>query len=163
MLNSTYFKKSNKKVKPNHDQPVERNQDFNSTTLNKILKFPKEVILSRLGSESLEPIDSHTTCSIVCSAENVFLKGFYNKFSRTLSQTPWVVDGKLMIPNSLQDEISKHVLPPFGSTDCKFHSGVSPKDSAFRIGSTPFEFGGLWLFYSSMMGFQSKREERTSM
>lgn len=124
VLNSTFFKKTNKKVKPNGDQPEERNQNFNSTTLGKILKFPREVFLSRLGQEALPQVSKPATCQISCSSENIFLKGFYNKFSRTLSQTPWSVDGKLMIPNSLQDEISKHVLPPFVSSDCKFHSGV---------------------------------------
>jgi len=36
-----------------------------------------------------------------------FLVGRYNKFSRTLSQTPWVIDGQRRMESSVQEIISE--------------------------------------------------------
>jgi len=36
-----------------------------------------------------------------------FLVGRYNKFSRTLSQTPWVIDGERRMESSVQEIISE--------------------------------------------------------
>jgi hypothetical protein len=35
--------------------------------------------------------------------------GRYNKFSRTLSQTPWVIDGERRINSSVQEIISENL------------------------------------------------------
>jgi tRNA U54 and U55 pseudouridine synthase Pus10 len=37
----------------------------------------------------------------------IFLVGRYNKFSRTLSQTPWVIDGERRMESSVQEIISE--------------------------------------------------------
>jgi tRNA U54 and U55 pseudouridine synthase Pus10 len=38
-----------------------------------------------------------------------FYVGRYNKFSRTLSQTPWVIDGERRIKSSVQEIISENL------------------------------------------------------
>jgi len=38
---------------------------------------------------------------------DTFLVGRYNKFSRTLSQTPWVIDGERRMESSVQEIISE--------------------------------------------------------
>jgi tRNA pseudouridine synthase 10 len=38
-----------------------------------------------------------------------FRVGRYNKFSRTLSQTPWVIDGERRIKSSVQEIISENL------------------------------------------------------
>lgn len=42
-----------------------------------------------------------------------FLAGRYNKFSRKLSQTPWVVDGKKLAEECVEEIIVEAVLPHF--------------------------------------------------
>lgn len=37
----------------------------------------------------------------------IFILGRYNKFSRTLSQTPWVIDGERRMESSVQEIISE--------------------------------------------------------
>lgn len=43
----------------------------------------------------------------------VFLAGRYNKFSRKLSQTPWIVGGKRLAENSVEDIMVEAILPHF--------------------------------------------------
>lgn len=45
----------------------------------------------------------------------VFVAGRYNKFSRKLSQTPWILGGVRMSEESVQEIISEVILPHFNS------------------------------------------------
>ncbi|EAA00441.4 AGAP012003-PA [Anopheles gambiae str. PEST] len=47
----------------------------------------------------------------------IFLAGRYNKFSRELSQTPWMIDGKRKMAGSVQETIGASVAPHFGVSD----------------------------------------------
>uniref|UniRef100_A0A182RMR3 tRNA pseudouridine(55) synthase n=1 Tax=Anopheles funestus TaxID=62324 RepID=A0A182RMR3_ANOFN len=47
----------------------------------------------------------------------IFLAGRYNKFSRELSQTPWVIDGKRKMEGSVQETIATSIAPHFGVPD----------------------------------------------
>ncbi|KAL1396871.1 hypothetical protein pipiens_010197 [Culex pipiens pipiens] len=51
------------------------------------------------------------------SGPTVFLAGRYNKISRELSQTPWILDGKRKMENSVQEIMAKVVAPYFGVAD----------------------------------------------
>lgn len=51
-------------------------------------------------------------CSIV--GPTIFVAGRYRKLSRDLSQTPWILDGKRMKCDSLQEIIGRKVAPYFG-------------------------------------------------
>ena len=59
----------------------------------------------------------------------MFLFGNYVKYSRYLSQTPWVVAGKKLTESSIQEELEKVLLRHFypeelrSSEQVKFHSG----------------------------------------
>ncbi|XP_052860530.1 putative tRNA pseudouridine synthase Pus10 [Anopheles cruzii] len=44
----------------------------------------------------------------------IFLAGRYNKVSRELSQTPWIIDGKRMMEGSVQETIGAPIAPHFG-------------------------------------------------
>lgn len=44
----------------------------------------------------------------------IFVAGRYCKLSRDLSQTPWVLDGKRMKEDSLQEIIARKIAPHFG-------------------------------------------------
>ena len=81
--------------------------------------------LSRIGLLPHQ-VSYHTPCSHTTEFlhESVFLAGRYNKYSRTLSQTPWFVDGKRKAEFSVQDFI------------------VRPLQEAFRSNSTTFSSSG---------------------
>ena len=40
----------------------------------------------------------------------LFLAGRYNKYSRNISQTPWLIDGKKKVTNSVEDFIKEPIL-----------------------------------------------------
>ncbi|KAJ4444726.1 hypothetical protein ANN_06523, partial [Periplaneta americana] len=51
------------------------------------------------------PAASVTYDNVTCSHNSMFMAGRYNKFSRTLSQTPWVIDGERRMESSVQEII----------------------------------------------------------
>jgi tRNA pseudouridine synthase 10 len=51
--------------------------------------------------------------NIEFTGPTVFIAGRYNKFSRILSQTPWVLNGKRMAENSVEEIIENAVMPHF--------------------------------------------------
>lgn len=53
---------------------------------------------------------------------SVFVAGRYNKLSRALSQTPWMIGGVLKCPSSVEQQLASGVLPPMGASDLKFLS-----------------------------------------
>uniref|UniRef100_A0A1B6E3L2 tRNA pseudouridine(55) synthase n=1 Tax=Clastoptera arizonana TaxID=38151 RepID=A0A1B6E3L2_9HEMI len=52
------------------------------------------------------PITSATCKGITVQHNSIFFAGRYNKYSRTLSQTPWVLDGKRRLESSVQEIIA---------------------------------------------------------
>ncbi|KAK7488356.1 hypothetical protein BaRGS_00020330, partial [Batillaria attramentaria] len=62
------------------------------------------------------------TCDITVSHDAVFVAGRYQKYSRVLSQTPWVVDGVTKMEGSVQELICQVLLQRFRPTDHKFSS-----------------------------------------
>lgn len=82
-------------------------RNFNPETLDvlnlrKFIPVPPEVPTSLIRLDKIEFI-----------GPTVFLAGRYNKFSRKLSQTPWIVDGKRLAENSVEDIMVDAVLPHF--------------------------------------------------
>ncbi|CAG5120797.1 unnamed protein product [Candidula unifasciata] len=59
---------------------------------------------------------------ISCSHNAVFIAGRYQKYSRELSQTPWVVDGKRIMEGSVQELICEHIVNTFKPTEHRFSS-----------------------------------------
>ncbi|KAK2161855.1 hypothetical protein LSH36_108g01106 [Paralvinella palmiformis] len=47
--------------------------------------------------------------SVICTHEAIFIAGRYNKYSRDLSQTPWVVDGERRTESSIEEMICAHL------------------------------------------------------
>eukprot|EP00940_MAST-03C_sp_MAST-3C-sp2_P001787 g1787.t1 len=53
--------------------------------------------------------------SFKISRRSVYIYGRYMKYLRGMTQTPWIVDGKRRGETSLEEEITKVVMPHFGS------------------------------------------------
>jgi len=50
---------------------------------------------------------------VTLTGPTVFVAGRYNKFSRKLSQSPWILNGKRMSEGSVQEKIVEQVAPHF--------------------------------------------------
>lgn len=115
-----YDKRPSKKLKVDKQKP--ETVAITNHNIDTILKLPTNIVLNKLGDESLTINYSTSTDIEVCSS-NVYFCGNYLKFKRNLSQTPWQIDGKRLYDTSLSEEIDRIVSPYFNAISHKFHSG----------------------------------------
>ncbi|CAG7836274.1 unnamed protein product [Allacma fusca] len=109
-----------------------------------------EVYLGPLDSEEFSakfqcppdiPTHSITIDRIVCSHAPIFVAGRYCKFSRVLSQTPWVIDGVKKTPDSVEELISAQLLPVLGADEARFSSSGREDVDVRTLGKgRPFVF-----------------------
>ncbi|XP_046383655.1 tRNA pseudouridine synthase Pus10 [Ischnura elegans] len=57
---------------------------------------------------------------VSCYHNSLFVAGRYNKYSRILSQTPWVIDGERRVESSVQELISEIIVKAFKAQGSKF-------------------------------------------
>lgn len=91
----------------------------------------KQQVINKLKEKSNEelkemfsiPPTSPTLCS-VCKVEgihqSIFVAGRYNKYSRSLSQTPWILDGTRMTPSSVQELVCDSMKEMFRASAYNF-------------------------------------------
>ncbi|XP_060105634.1 tRNA pseudouridine synthase Pus10 [Heteronotia binoei] len=71
------------------------------------------------------PSSPKTPCTAVdiqCTNGAIFVAGRYNKYSRTLPQTPWIIDGKRKMESSVEELISEHLMAIFKADSFNFSS-----------------------------------------
>ncbi|XP_028417700.1 putative tRNA pseudouridine synthase Pus10, partial [Dendronephthya gigantea] len=71
------------------------------------------------------PAMVETYCELTkveCSNASVFLAGRYNKYSRTLSQSPWIVNGERMTEHSVEELVAEEIKKVFLPNTSKFSS-----------------------------------------
>ncbi|KAM4772264.1 tRNA pseudouridine synthase Pus10 [Rhinophrynus dorsalis] len=71
------------------------------------------------------PTPPKTACQvedIQCSHGSVFVAGRYNKYSRNLPQTPWVIDGERKMESSVEELITEHLVAVFKADNFNFSS-----------------------------------------
>ncbi|XP_032804352.2 tRNA pseudouridine synthase Pus10 [Petromyzon marinus] len=59
---------------------------------------------------------------IACTHGPVFVAGRYNKYSRTLPQTPWVIDGERKMESSVEELIANILVLAFNASGFNFSS-----------------------------------------
>ena len=64
----------------------------------------------RLGLLPLKPVASFSDLDIQYEYGHVFVAGRYNKYSRSLSQTAWIIDGVRRGESSVEELITQQVL-----------------------------------------------------
>jgi len=67
-------------------------------------------------------INGHTSCTISAQHDSIYVAGRYNKYSRTLSQTPWIIDGVRKADTSVEELIA---LPINKLVTAKYHVFIS--------------------------------------
>ena len=69
--------------------------------------------------------DTNLECkldNVVCSKNCIYVAGRYLKFSRQLSQTPWLIDGERKMEGSIQDFITDEIHKKINCKGIKFSS-----------------------------------------
>ncbi|KAI1896849.1 hypothetical protein AGOR_G00099090 [Albula goreensis] len=101
---------------------------------NKLSVFTRMAVVKALEKISEEnfrrqfpcpPGHPATRCTVQdtqCLHVSVFVAGRYNKFSRTLPQTPWVIDGERRMESSVEELITAPLLSSFRSEGFNFSS-----------------------------------------
>ena len=64
--------------------------------------------------------------------ESIYVGGRYNKYSRTLSQTPWLIDGQRKTSTSVQELIAEPLLRKYNAEEIKF-SASGREDADVRM------------------------------
>ena len=94
---------------------------------------------NELHHMKLLPFQTNYTsqCSIVVSFshDSIYLAGRYNKYSRALSQTPWILDGVRKADTSVQDLIYIHLQPALRCETVRFSSSGREDVDVRMLGS----------------------------
>ncbi|XP_051801603.1 putative tRNA pseudouridine synthase Pus10 [Acanthochromis polyacanthus] len=69
-----------------------------------------------------QPSSSCISQDIQCLHVSVFVAGRYNKFCRSLPQTPWVIDGERRMESSVEELIAAPILSAFRADGFNFSS-----------------------------------------
>ncbi|XP_065346377.1 tRNA pseudouridine synthase Pus10 [Cloeon dipterum] len=85
---------------------------LNSTT--------KEEFVAKFDYPPTAPAEPAFYNGVQCSHNAIFIAGRYNKFSRYLSQTPWLVEGERRMEGSVQELVSKVLEEHCTSKNSKF-------------------------------------------
>uniref|UniRef100_UPI00358FEB73 tRNA pseudouridine synthase Pus10 isoform X2 n=1 Tax=Myxine glutinosa TaxID=7769 RepID=UPI00358FEB73 len=94
---------------------------------NKQSVFTRMAVSKALAKIGEDQFRSHSSCppkptslpcraqKISCSHGPVYVAGRYNKFSRSLPQTPWIIDGERRMDSSVEELISEPLKQAFAA------------------------------------------------
>ncbi|KAM5165516.1 tRNA pseudouridine synthase Pus10 [Mantella aurantiaca] len=78
-----------------------------------------------LSQFSWPPSSPKAACEVVdmqCNHASVFVAGRYNKYSRNLPQTPWIIDGERKMESSVEELITEQLMTVFKVDSFNFSS-----------------------------------------
>ncbi|KAJ8002130.1 hypothetical protein DPEC_G00176630 [Dallia pectoralis] len=87
-----------------------------------IEKVSDEKFLKKFPCPPMRPVGKCIAQNVQCVHVSVFVAGRYNKFSRTLPQTPWLIDGERRMESSVEELIASTLLSSFRATGFNFSS-----------------------------------------
>ncbi|XP_033127909.1 putative tRNA pseudouridine synthase Pus10 [Anneissia japonica] len=88
---------------------------------NKLSEMPTEELQRQYPWPPYTPSEA-CVVNVTISHAPVFVAGRYNKYSRTLSQTPWLIDGERKTQNSVEEYICIPIKKKLQAKDYKFSS-----------------------------------------
>ena len=119
-LRPKIFPRPKKHRNSRHNQP-QVPTPITSLPVQKALQDLTEADLVKEGF-FLSPITSPCNHTVELLHRSIFVAGRYNKYSRTLPQTPWFVDGVRKAETSVQELLSPRIIKAFRATDARFSS-----------------------------------------
>uniref|UniRef100_A0A182W266 tRNA pseudouridine(55) synthase n=1 Tax=Anopheles minimus TaxID=112268 RepID=A0A182W266_9DIPT len=105
-------RKSNKHTKKEFISRNAFEKHFSPSAINSE-RFRKHYAVPPVSTENVGLVRGELSFT----GPTIFLAGRYNKFSRELSQTPWLIDGKRKMEGSVQETIAASIAPHFGVRD----------------------------------------------
>ncbi|KAF1578893.1 UNVERIFIED_CONTAM: putative tRNA pseudouridine synthase Pus10, partial [Eudyptes pachyrhynchus] len=85
-------------------------------------KIKEEDFLKHFPCPPSSPKNLCVAVEIQCNNGAVFVAGRYNKYSRNLPQTPWIIDGERKLESSVEELISEHLMAEFKADSFNFSS-----------------------------------------
>ncbi|XP_061220844.1 tRNA pseudouridine synthase Pus10 isoform X4 [Neopsephotus bourkii] len=85
-------------------------------------KIKEEDFLKHFPCPPSSPKNLCVALEIQCNNGAVFVAGRYNKYSRNLPQTPWIIDGERKLESSVEELISEHLMAQFKADSFNFSS-----------------------------------------
>nr|XP_019961652.1 PREDICTED: putative tRNA pseudouridine synthase Pus10 [Paralichthys olivaceus] len=85
-------------------------------------KIPDASFLRHYPCPPARPSSCCSLQGVQCLHTSVFIAGRYNKFCRSLPQTPWVIDGERRMESSVEELIAAPVLSSFRAEGFNFSS-----------------------------------------
>uniref|UniRef100_A0AAQ4R8I7 tRNA pseudouridine(55) synthase n=1 Tax=Gasterosteus aculeatus aculeatus TaxID=481459 RepID=A0AAQ4R8I7_GASAC len=85
-------------------------------------KISDAVFLKHYAFPPPRPSSSCVPRDVQCLHASVFIAGRYNKFCRSLPQTPWLIDGERRMESSVEELIAAPVLSSFRAAGFNFSS-----------------------------------------
>lgn len=85
-------------------------------------KIPDAKFLKHCPCPPKQPTSSCSPQEVQCLHVSVFVAGRYNKFCRSLPQTPWVIDGERRMESSVEELIAAPILSAFRADGFNFSS-----------------------------------------
>uniref|UniRef100_A0A8C3SSR2 tRNA pseudouridine synthase Pus10 n=1 Tax=Chelydra serpentina TaxID=8475 RepID=A0A8C3SSR2_CHESE len=114
---------------------------------NKQSVFTRMAIIKALDKIKEEDFREHFPCppsspknicaalEIQCTNGAIFVAGRYNKYSRNLPQTPWIIDGERKMESSVEELISEHLMTAFKADSFNFSSSGREDVDVRTLGS----------------------------
>ena len=90
--------------------------------IEKSLESVSETHFRNFYSVPPEESEHLLTWKVVLKHDSAYIAGRYNKYSRELPQTPWILDGKKIFENSVEEFITSKLKENLKFDDCKFSS-----------------------------------------
>ncbi|XP_063247512.1 tRNA pseudouridine synthase Pus10 isoform X2 [Prinia subflava] len=85
-------------------------------------KIKEEDFLKHFPCPPSSPKNLCDALEVQCNNGAVFVAGRYNKYSRNLPQTPWIIDGERKLESSVEELISEHLMAEFKADSFNFSS-----------------------------------------
>ncbi|KAM5249994.1 tRNA pseudouridine synthase Pus10 isoform 2-T5 [Hipposideros larvatus] len=103
--------------------PIDGKSVFTRMAVMKALnKIKEEDFRKQFPCPPNSPKAVCTVLEIECAHGAVFVAGRYNKYSRNLPQTPWIIDGERKLESSVEELISDRLLTVFKAESFNFSS-----------------------------------------
>lgn len=83
----------------------------------------------------LSPVTTPCSHKVEIQHRSVFVAGRYNKYSRTLPQTPWILDGVRKADTSVQELICPQIVEAFRASDVRFSSSGREDVDVLMLGN----------------------------
>lgn len=130
-----------KKLRPRFFPRPKKKRNFKKSIPTPITGLPLQKALNDLSDDDfvkenffLSHISSPCSHQVELTHKSCFIAGRYNKYSRELPQTPWVVDGIKKAETSVQELICPKVLHAFRASDVRFSSSGREDVDVFMLG-----------------------------